>query len=104
MSFFPKLGDFTHSFSWVADVSIPMAIGASVPAIIGTFRNWLQAESARRLTAETDFSNALNSDDLGKISSYLQDEFRKVTLGSHLRDGKIRTRLDKYLTRLSELV
>ncbi|MBR0820233.1 hypothetical protein [Bradyrhizobium liaoningense] len=84
--------------------ALPFVVGAAVPWVVALGRIWFQARSAQKLSAEAAFNEALSSDDLGKLSSYLRDEFGKVSLAIYLSDEELRARLDKYLARLTEFV
>lgn len=93
-----------NSIRWLTTALGPFVAGALLPVIATSVRAILQAREAQRLAAEAAFNDALNSDDLKKLSSYLQDEFGKVSLSMYLRDARLRNRLDRYLVRLTDFV
>lgn len=82
----------------------PALVGAALSMATATVRVWLQARAAKKLAAEAAFTDALNSDDLKKLSTYLRDEFGQVPLSMYLRNSDLRSRLDKYLVRLTDFV
>lgn len=89
---------------WLAARAGPVAVGAAIPTAMALVRVWFQAREARRLAAEAAFNEALNSDDLKRLSAYLRDEFGRVPLSIYLRDADLRIKLDKYLVRLTDFV
>ncbi|MBP7815196.1 MAG: hypothetical protein KA085_03665 [Phenylobacterium sp.] len=88
----------------ILDIVAPALLGAIGSVVLGGTKSLLESWKSQRLSTESSFNAALESDDLATISRYLRDELGQVTTDVYLRDAKVRHRVDRCLARLGAFV